>query len=65
MTNLDKMFDPSNIALERAFGVLKSIESRFENLGMTNLLQSCIAKYNNLDAFIAEASDELILKANR
>ena len=32
---------------------------------MSNMLQSCIAKYNNLQTFISEASDELLLEANR
>ena len=29
------------------------------------MLQSCIAKYNHLETFISEASDELLLEANR
>ena len=45
--------------------ILKFLENRFETLGMSNLLQSCIARYNNLQSFISEASDELLLEANR
>lgn len=65
MDNLDKQFDPSNISLERAFGTLKSIEARFQTLGMSHLLQSCIAKYNGLHNFISEASDEIIIEAHK
>ena len=44
---------------------LKSIESRFETLGLTNLLETTIAKYNGLDEFVSDTSDEILLQANR
>lgn len=57
--------DPSNVSIERSFGILKALEARYETIGLTNLLESTKAAFNKLDQFIDEASDEFLILANR
>ena len=62
--HLDMVIDPTNLAIERSFGLLKFFEERFIRLSFGCLSALTIAKFNNLPKWLPAFDDEKLLKAN-
>ena len=65
MLDLEKMMDPSNVSCERAFGILKMYEGKFETAGLSNIFNLTVAKYNRCEDFIKKCDNEVLILANR
>ena len=62
--HLDMVIDPTNLAIERSFGLLKFFEERFIRLSFGCLSALTIAKFNNLPQWLPTFDDEKLLKAH-
>ena len=54
---LDMIVDPTNLGIERSFGILKYYESQFVNLSFGTLLALTIAKFNDLPQWLHTFTD--------
>ena len=62
--HLDMVIDPTNLAIERSFGLLKFFEERFIRLSFGCLSALIIAKFNNLPQWLPAFDDEKLLNAH-
>ena len=62
--HLDMVIDPTNLAIERSFGLLKFFEGRFIRLSFGCLSALTIAKFNNLPQWLPAFDDEELLHAH-
>ena len=61
--DLDTIIDPTNLGIERAFGLLKFFEGRFIRLSFGCLSAMTIAKFNNLPRWLSTFDDEELINA--
>ena len=62
--DLDMVIDPTNLAIERSFGILKFFERRFIQLSFGCLSALTIAKFNDLPQWLPTFDDEELLHAH-
>ena len=62
--DLDMVMDPTNLAIERSFGILKFFEGRFIQLSFGCLSALTIAKFNDLPQWLPAFDDEELLHAH-
>ena len=62
--HLDMVIDPTNLAIERSFGLLKFFEGRFIRLSFGCLSALTIAKFNNLPQWLPAFDDKELLHAH-
>ena len=62
--HLDTIIDPTNLAIERAFGLMKFYERRFIQLSFGCLSALTIAKFNDLPRWLSAFNDEELLQAH-
>ena len=58
------VIDPTNLGIERSFGLLKFFEGRFIRLSFGCLSALTIAKFNNLPQWLPAFDDEDLLIAH-
>ena len=61
---LDMVVDPTNLGIERSFGIMKFYEARFINLSFGCLSAMTISKFNDLPQSLDSFSDEQLLAAH-
>ena len=62
--NLDRLVDPTNLGIERSFGIMKFYEARFINLSFGCLSAITISKFNDLPKWLESFPDEELLVAH-
>ena len=61
---LDMIVDPTNLGVERSFGIMKFYESRFTSLTFGTLSALTISKFNDLPQWLDTLTDEKLLGAH-
>ena len=61
---LDMIVDPTNLGVERSFGIMKFYESRFTSLTFGTLSALTISKFNDLPQWLDTLTDEKIFEAH-
>ena len=61
---LDMLVDPTNLGIERSFGIMKFYEARFINLSFGCLSAMTISKFNNLPKWIDTIGDDELVAAH-
>ena len=62
--HLDTIIDPTNLSIERAFGLMKFYERRFIQLSFGCLSALTIAKFNDLPRWLPAFNDDELLQAH-